>query len=75
MYKAQNSGGTKGKSGKYWTWKAGNVDAPKGELDHVAGMEWQGEEMTKKEIKKTLDEKGIEYDGRSSKDDLLELLQ
>lgn len=75
MYKATESGGTKGKSGKYWTWKPGNVDAPKGELDHVEGMEWQGSEMTKKEIKEKLDDAGIEYDGRSKKEDLLKLLE
>lgn len=32
------------------------------------------EEMTKKQIMEALDEKGIEYDGRQKKADLLELL-
>lgn len=73
MYKAKKAGGTKGKSGKYWTWVKGDVNAPKGELDHVSSLERKGK-MSKKEIKSQLDEKGVEYDGRSSKEDLEKLL-
>lgn len=75
MYKADKPGGTLGTNGRYYTWTPGEVDAPKGELDHVPGMEWQGDEMTKKEIMNALDEQGVEYDGRSKKSDLLKLLQ
>jgi hypothetical protein len=73
MYIAKSTGGTTGKSGRKWHWNKGEVHAPKGELDHVSSLEWKGD-LSKKEIKAQLDEKGVEYDGRSSKEDLEKLL-
>lgn len=76
MYKGTRSGQSYGVSGKYYSWsKDQEIDVEKGELDGAYGIMWVEEKpTTKKEIKKALDEKGIEYDGRKSKESLLELL-
>lgn len=87
MYRAKTNGGSKGKSGTYYSWAAGgNVDAPKGDLSHVASLKWIGtpeEEYnepkplngTKKEIKAWLDARGVEYDSTALKAELLEVLE
>lgn len=67
MYKAENGGSTVGKSGKRWLWNAGsNVDAPKGELDHVPELKWS-KGKSDKEAKSQSDK-----DGDLSFDDLPE---
>lgn len=57
MYKAENSGSTTGKSGKRWLWNAGDeVDAPKGELDHVPELKWSKSEKAKGKSEKESDD-------------------
>lgn len=74
MYKANRKGTAKGKSGKFYRWVVGQtIDVSKDELLGAYGLEWMAQ--TKKDIMKALDDKGIEYDGRSKKDDLLKLLE
>lgn len=75
MYKGTRSGGAYGTSGKHYTWvKDQELNIPKDELNGAYGIEWVGPQ-TKKEIKAKLDDAGIEYDGRSKKEDLLKLLE
>lgn len=73
MYKAIHKGTAKGKSGKQYFYNIDDTfDVPKDEINGAYGLVWEG--RTKKDIMKALDEKGIEYDGRKSKESLAKLL-
>lgn len=82
MYKAETGGSTNGKSGVRYAWNAGDdVDAEKGELDHVDTLTWVEEsndkplDGTKKEIKKWLDDNEVDYPADALKGELIEILE
>lgn len=73
MYKAFHKGTAKGKSGKDYFWNIGDtVDVSENELKGAYGLKWEGE--SKQDVMNSLDEKGIDYDGRSSLSTLKSLL-